>query len=231
MAVLSRRSLVVTAFAALAITTGVSLGTVGWLQPDWTLSSSGLILVALLTSALAMRHVTAKDWSTMLPSFVADLTTLLLLGPDAMTVVATAGAIMQGLSDQEQQHRIRRVSFNVVTAVAAAQAAGLAHQFLGGTIGAFKWPEQGLPIALAVSGYCVVKSTRRKSSRLSSPSNASTERGRRAFSSDPRLFPRRQCCRGTGHDHRPPNVGTGAGGSRTPVLRVPRVPRFCRPAR
>ena len=29
---------------------------------------------------------------------------------------------------------------------------------LRGTIGAFVWPEQGVPIALAVATYCVVKS-------------------------------------------------------------------------
>ena len=112
----------------------------GWPQPDRTLEFSGLILAALLTSALAMQHVTAKDWATMPPSFVVDLTTLLLLGPHAMTFVATAGAIMQGLTDREQPHRIRRVIVNVVTVVAAAQAAGLVHQALGGTIGTFTWP-------------------------------------------------------------------------------------------
>ena len=153
----SRRSLVVVAFAAVAIGPAVFLGLAGWPQPDRTFEFSGLILAALLTSALATRHVTARDWSIMPPSFVVDLTTLLLLGPHAMTVVALAGAIMQGLTDREQPHRRRRFIFNVVTVVAAAQAAGLAHQVLGGTIGTFKWPDQGLPIALAVFGYSAVK--------------------------------------------------------------------------
>ena len=93
----------------------------------------------------------------MPPSFVIDFTALLLLGPHAMLVVAAAGAIMQGLTDPQGRHWLRRV-LNVATVVAAAQAAGLVHQALGGTIGTFIWPEQAVPIALAVIGYCVVKS-------------------------------------------------------------------------
>jgi diguanylate cyclase (GGDEF)-like protein/PAS domain S-box-containing protein len=153
----SRRSLVVVASAAIAIAASVLLGLTGWPQPGRTLEFSGLILTAVLISALAMEHITAKDWSAMPPSFVVDLTTLLVLGPHAMTVVATAGAVVRGLTDRKQPHRLRRVIVNVVTVVAAAQAAAVVHQALGGTIGVFKWPEQGLPIALAVFGYCVVK--------------------------------------------------------------------------
>ena len=158
MAVISRRSVVVLAVAAVAIAAGALLGMAGWPQPHRTLEFSGLVLAALVASALAMQHVTAKDWSAMPPSFVVDLTTLLLLGPQAMLFVAVAGVIMQALTDREYLHRIRRVIVNAVTVVAAVQAAGMVHQELGGTIGAFTWPAQGLPIALAVLAYCLVKS-------------------------------------------------------------------------
>ena len=40
----------------------------------------------------------------------------------------------------------------------ATQAAGLAYQALGGRMGHFTWPWQGVPIAAALVGYCVVKS-------------------------------------------------------------------------
>ena len=42
--------------------------------------------------------------------------------------------------------------------MAAIQAAGFAHHALGGTLGQFVWPWQGLPIAAAVIAYCVVQS-------------------------------------------------------------------------
>src|SRR6187455_2970195 len=108
MTVISRRSIVVTAFAAIAIGAGVLLAMVGWPQPDRTLEFSGLILAALLACSLAMQHVTAKDWAALPPSFVVDLTTLLLLGPLAMLFVASAGAIAQGLTDRGQADRIRK---------------------------------------------------------------------------------------------------------------------------
>jgi diguanylate cyclase (GGDEF)-like protein/PAS domain S-box-containing protein len=158
MSAISRRSVVVLAISAVAIGVAVFLGMAGWPQPLRTLEFSGLVLAALLTSALAMQHVTAKDSAAMPPSFVVDLTTLLLLGPQAMMFVAAAGAIMQAVTDREYLHRIRRAIINTVTVIAAAQAAGLAHQELGGTVGTFSWPGQELPIALAVLAYCVVKS-------------------------------------------------------------------------
>jgi diguanylate cyclase (GGDEF)-like protein len=130
----------------------------GWPQPDRTFELSGLILAALLTTALATQQLTAKDWANMPPSFVIDFTTLLLLGPQAALLVAAAGAIMQGLNDSERSHRFRRVLLNAATVVAAAQAAGAVHRVLGGTIGTFIWPQQSVPIALAVVTYCVVKS-------------------------------------------------------------------------
>ena len=158
MRAISRRSVVILAFSSVAIAAAVLLGMAGWPQPHQTLELSGLVLAALVASALAMQHVTAKDWATMPPSFIVDLTTLLFLGPYAMTFVAAAGAIMQGLTDREYLHRVRRVIINLVTVVAATVAAGMVHRELGGTIGSFTWPGQGLPIALAVLAACVVKS-------------------------------------------------------------------------
>src|SRR5687767_7639731 len=100
----SRHSLVV-AFALIASGAGVFLGLAGWPQPDRTLELSGLILAAMLASALAMQHSTAKDWTTMPPSFVIDFTALLLLGPQATIVVAIAGAGMQALTDSQRPQR------------------------------------------------------------------------------------------------------------------------------
>ena len=152
-----RRSGVV-AFAAIAIGAGVLLGFAGWPQPHRTLEFSGLILAAILTSALAMQQSTTQDWATMPPSFVIDFTSLLLLGPHATMLVATAGTVTQGLTDSQGSHPPRRMLLNAATIMMATQAAGLAHRALGGTMGHFMWPGQGVPIAVAVVMYCFVKS-------------------------------------------------------------------------
>src|SRR6266852_1243942 len=148
----------VIAFAAIAIGAGVLLGFAGWPQPHRTLEFSGLILAAILTSALAMPQSTTKDWATMPLSFVFDFTSLLLLGPNATMLVATAGTVTHGLTDSPPSHPHRRLVLNAATVVVATQAAGLAHRALGGTMGHFVWPGQGVPIAAAVIAYCLVKS-------------------------------------------------------------------------
>jgi diguanylate cyclase (GGDEF)-like protein/PAS domain S-box-containing protein len=148
----------VVAFAAIAIGAGVLLGFAGWPQPHRTLEFSGLILAAILTSALAMPQSMTRDWATMPLSFVIDFVSLLLLGPNATMLVASAGTVTQGLTDSPGSHPHRRMVLNVATVVAATQAAGLAHRALGGTMGHFIWPGQGVPIAAAVIAYCFVKS-------------------------------------------------------------------------
>ena len=95
MPILRRRSSVAL-LALAAIGAGALLGVAGWPQPHRTLEFCGLILAAILTSALATRPSSAPDWATMPPSFVIDFTALLLLGPHATMLVATAGTVAQG---------------------------------------------------------------------------------------------------------------------------------------
>ena len=91
-------------------------------------------------------------------SFVIDFTSLLLLGPHATMLVVTAGTVTQRLTDSQRAHASRRMLVNGVTVMAAMQAAGFAHRALGGTMGHFMWPVQGVSIAAAVVVYCFVKS-------------------------------------------------------------------------
>ena len=148
----------VVALAAIAIGAGVLLGLADWPQSGRTLEFSGLILAAILTSALATQQSTAKDWATMPPSFVIDFTSLLLLGPDATMLVAITGTVTQRLTDSQRSHPLRRMLLNAATVMVATQGAGFAHRALGGTMGPFMWPWQGVPIAAAVVAYCFVKS-------------------------------------------------------------------------
>src|SRR5689334_4272708 len=98
----------IVAFALIALAAGALLGLAGWPRPERTVEFCGLILAAMLASALSVQQVSAKDWATMPPSFVVDFTTLLLLGPNAASLVAATGAAMQGLTDTQHPYRFRR---------------------------------------------------------------------------------------------------------------------------
>src|SRR3954462_15231455 len=93
------RTTIVALFAVLAIATAVSASYVGWFLPDRPIELSGLIAAALLTAALALQRWSARHWTIMPPSFIVEVTALLLLGPDVMTLTAAAGALMLALSN------------------------------------------------------------------------------------------------------------------------------------
>jgi diguanylate cyclase (GGDEF)-like protein/PAS domain S-box-containing protein len=144
-------------FAIAAIATVVLLGYAGYVPPQRTIEFSALAAAALLIAALTGQRSAAMRWTTMPPSFVVEFTVLLLLGPQAMIVVAVAAAMILALTDAETE-RVRRAAINLVGVVAAAALAGWVYRALGGTIAAFVWPQQGVPIAFAVAAYVVGKS-------------------------------------------------------------------------
>jgi diguanylate cyclase (GGDEF)-like protein/PAS domain S-box-containing protein len=136
----------------------VVLAAAGWPQPNRIPEFSGLVLAAMLASVLATERRAARVWTTVPLSFVIEFTALLLLGPEAMLAVATAGVVVHGLANPRHPHPLRSAVVNAVVTLAAAFAAGWAHQISGGTIARFTWPEQGVPIVLAVVAYCALKS-------------------------------------------------------------------------
>ena len=89
----------VIALAVAAVGAGAVLGVAGWPQSGRTLEFCSLILAAVLTGSFATGPSSARDWAAMLPSFVIDFTTLLLLGPHATMLVVTAGTVARGLTD------------------------------------------------------------------------------------------------------------------------------------
>ena len=146
------------AFGAMAIAATGFLGFTGWPQANQMLVYSGLIFAAILVSAFSNLRPAVKDWATMAPSFVIDFIALLLLGPHATMLVAAAGTVTDGLTDSASTLPVGRTLSKTAIVLTAIQAAGAAHQALGGTLGHFVWPMQGVPIAAAVGAYCLVKS-------------------------------------------------------------------------
>jgi diguanylate cyclase (GGDEF)-like protein/PAS domain S-box-containing protein len=144
--------------AGIAIGAGTLLGFGGWLEPHRPLEFAGLILAAIGISAFAMQPSTAEDRARMPASFVIEFTSLLLFGPGATMLVALAGTLTHAAAHSQRPHAYRQTLVNAVTAVVAIQTAGLAHRALGGTMGHFTWPSQGVPIAAAVVVYYFVKS-------------------------------------------------------------------------
>src|SRR5580765_880909 len=144
-------------FGAIALGAGLLLGLADWPQPHRTAEFGGLILAAILASSLPMPK-SATGWGTMPLSFIVDFTSLLLLGPNATLLVAAAGTGTRGLSEAQRPQQYFRMLMTAAIVMAATQAAGLAHQALGGTMGHFVWPMQGVPIGAALVAYCVVKS-------------------------------------------------------------------------
>jgi diguanylate cyclase (GGDEF)-like protein/PAS domain S-box-containing protein len=145
-------------FAAVAIGAGVLLGLAGWPLANRTFEFAGLIAAAILTSAFAMPRPATRDWATMTPAFVVDFIALLLLGPHATMLVAGADTVTEGLTDSNSDRPIVRALVNTAIVLPALQAAGAAYVALGGTLGRFAWPMQGVPIAAAIVAYCLVKS-------------------------------------------------------------------------
>jgi diguanylate cyclase (GGDEF)-like protein/PAS domain S-box-containing protein len=146
-------------FAAALIGAGILLGSHGWPQPHRVLEFSGLLLTAMLTSAVAIRLSDAQERRIMPPSFVVHFGALLLFGVNAALLVAAAGIITGRLADPARARPLRRKALNAAILMLALQAAGLAHFALGGVTGAFIWPWHALPIAAAVAAYCFVRST------------------------------------------------------------------------
>ena len=137
---------------AVAATAPLLLGLTGWPPSLRALEVAGLMLATILSSALERRRPSTKAGAA---SFVIDFTALLLGGRVAATLVSTFGAVLRGLAESQR----RQMAVNIVTAIAATQAAGFAHSWLGGTMGHFEWPWQGLPIAAAAIAYCLIRYT------------------------------------------------------------------------
>src|SRR4051794_11770697 len=86
-------------FAAVVTGAGAALGLAGWPLADRTREFCGLILSAILISALARQSFAAEDRGMMPPSFFVDFSALCLLGGYGALFVAAAGMFSRWLLD------------------------------------------------------------------------------------------------------------------------------------
>ncbi len=126
-------------------------------SPDPTNAVGPALALAVgLGSVLDREPSDPDDHAGVRLSFVSDFAALLLLGPVAMTLVATIGALARGFAGSQRVHPTRRLVLDVTLAIAATQAAGYAHRALGGTSVPLAWPWQAVPIAVATAVYSVI---------------------------------------------------------------------------
>jgi len=136
---------------------GLFLGMHGWPLEDRAAEFAALILLGVLTSALATAPALAEDRGMMGPSFLVDFAALLLLGANAALFVVVAGFITRCLVDAERAGPIRRFLLNGASAIVGIAVAALAHSAVIGLTGDVTWPWQAAPIVAAVVGYCLTK--------------------------------------------------------------------------
>ena len=149
--ILPRRSSVVAAGAIFiaALTCGI---VAGWPIARQPLEFPGLILAAILTSALRIQQSAMKDRAIMPPSFLINFGSLLLFGPEVALLVAAVGALTSGFVASERAYPLSRSLLEIPIVLIATLVAGLTYQPLGAS-GGLGWPWKGVPIAAAVVGY------------------------------------------------------------------------------
>jgi diguanylate cyclase (GGDEF)-like protein/PAS domain S-box-containing protein len=145
----------VIALAAAAPGVAALCGFAGVVPTERAFAFAGLTVAGILISVLSTQRSGGR--ATMPPAFVAEFTSLLLVGPHATMLVAACGIVARGLTHGERSQRFRQIVLETAAAAVAIQAAGFAHTALGGTLGHFSWPWQGVSIAAAVLSYCAVK--------------------------------------------------------------------------
>src|SRR5258705_2957477 len=113
-----------------------------------------LLLAACATSAWKVNlPIPLASGSTLSVSFAADVMALLLLGPRAAVLVATAGVWTQCTVNVKQRYPLYRSVFSTAAEVLSMAATGIVFQFLGGTTGPFAVASLMKPLVGAIAAY------------------------------------------------------------------------------
>jgi diguanylate cyclase (GGDEF)-like protein/PAS domain S-box-containing protein len=141
--------------AGLAAVAAVGIATpwfAAWVPADRLIELSALVVAAMLTASLREQERARADRTLMPPAFVVIFAALMLLGGNTATIVSLAAALTTALVMAPIPRRDLIV--DLVVAIAAVQAADLAHQWAAHVVPrAFVWPWMAVPIAAAVLAY------------------------------------------------------------------------------
>ena len=144
----------IAALAAVFIAAVVLPYLAGWTPLARIPELAGFVLGAMLMGCLGVGGQTA-DRAIMPPVFIIIFSSLMLFGPHVATLVAVAATMTPSLVASRALSR--QLITDTIIAVAATQAAGAAHRWVGTVPGVFVWPWLAFPITAAVVAYHIVQ--------------------------------------------------------------------------
>jgi PAS domain S-box-containing protein len=118
---------------------------------------AALVVASCLTSLWKVKLLLSpKSESTLSVSYAADLMALIMLGPQAATIVAAAGAWTQCTFKVAQRYPAYRTIFSITAEAITMQATGLAYILLGGVAESITLSALPKPLVGAISTYFLV---------------------------------------------------------------------------
>ena len=133
--------------------------TAAWLPP--TIDSPWLFATLLVTACLTSLWklnlpIPLASSSTLSVSYAADLTALLLLGPQQALVIALAGVWAQCSFNVKRPYPWYRTLFSIAAEALTIVATGMVYQTLGGPLRPVDFSELARPLVGAIATYFVV---------------------------------------------------------------------------
>jgi len=123
------------------------------------------VLLALALTALSVVSSTLRvsiplpsGSATMSVSYVADLMSVMLLGPQVALVTAGIGAWAQCVFSQRPRTGVFKTLFSMATVILTIRTAGAVFTWAGGVPGEVTWMTVGRPLVTAVTAYYLVNS-------------------------------------------------------------------------
>jgi signal transduction histidine kinase/ActR/RegA family two-component response regulator len=146
-------------FYVLAVIAAGLVATIAWvprsIDSPWLFAT--LLLTACLTSLWKLNlPIPLASSSTLSVSYAADLTALLLLGPQQALVIALAGVWTQCTVNVKRAYPWYRTMFSIAGEAITIVATGLVYQALGGPLRPVEFTELARPLVGAISTYFVV---------------------------------------------------------------------------
>jgi signal transduction histidine kinase/CheY-like chemotaxis protein len=118
---------------------------------------AGLLITSCLTSLWKLNlPIPLASGSTLSVSYAADLTALLLLGPQQALIIALAGVWAQCTFNIKRSYPWYRTTFSIAGEALTMVATGLVYQTLGGRLMPVEFANLAKPLVGAIATYFIV---------------------------------------------------------------------------